>query len=98
LQVQAGKAQELEAELAKAKEADLTLRQEFERRLAEDKKILAAKYDAEVDELRTTQDVENEKHDAKVQELIDLRESDYNKYDAEVGVWHVRDCKIHAGL
>jgi hypothetical protein len=52
LQVQAGRAQELEAELTKAKEAELTLRQEFERWLAEDKKILAAKYDTEVDELR----------------------------------------------
>jgi hypothetical protein len=46
LQVQAGRAQELEAELAKTKEAELMLRQEFEQRLAEDKKILAAKYDA----------------------------------------------------
>jgi hypothetical protein len=46
LQVQAGRAQELEAELAEAKEAELTLRQEFEQWLAEDKKILTAKYDA----------------------------------------------------
>jgi hypothetical protein len=46
LQVQAGRAQELEAELAKAKEVELTLRQEFEQRLAKDKKILMAKYDA----------------------------------------------------
>jgi hypothetical protein len=52
LQVQAGRAQELEAELTKAKEVELTLRQEFERWLAEDKKILAVKYDTEVDELR----------------------------------------------
>jgi hypothetical protein len=98
LQVQAGRAQELEAELAKAKEAELTLLREFERWLAEDKKILVAKYDTEVDELRTAQDAKNEKRNAKVQELIDLWESDYDKYNAELGVWCACDRKIHAGL
>jgi hypothetical protein len=93
LQAQANKALGLEAELAKAKEAELTLQQEFVRRLAEDKKVLAAKYDAEVDELCVVQDAENKKRD-----LVDRRESDFEKYDAELGVWHARDCKIHAGL
>jgi hypothetical protein len=74
------------------------LRQEFEQRLAEDKNIFAAKYDAEVDALCMAQDIENEKCDAKVEELIDLQESDYDKYDAELGVWHARNRKIHAGL
>jgi hypothetical protein len=88
----------LEAELAKAKEVELTLQREVERRLAEAKKDLAAKYDAEVEKLRAAQDAGNEKRDTKVRELIDLRESDYEKYDVELGVWRARDCKIHAGL
>jgi hypothetical protein len=46
LQAQVGRALELEAELAKAREAELMLWQEFERRLAEEKKDLARKYDA----------------------------------------------------
>jgi hypothetical protein len=29
---------------------------------------------------------------------MDHRESDYDKHAAELGVWHTRDCKIHAGL
>jgi hypothetical protein len=77
---------------------ELTLRQEFERWLDEDKKVLMAKYDAEVDELRAAQDAENKKRDAKVQELVDHRESDFEKYDAELGVWRARDRKIHTGL
>jgi hypothetical protein len=86
LQVQAGRAQELEAKLAKAKEVELMLQWEFEWRLAEDKKILAVKYDAGVVELRMAQEVKNEKHDAKVWELIVLRESDYDKFATELGI------------
>jgi bifunctional ADP-heptose synthase (sugar kinase/adenylyltransferase) len=86
LQAQAGRALRLEAELAKAKEAELTLWQEFEQRLTEDKKVLAVKYDAEVDELHAAQDTENKKRDAKVQELMDCRESDFEKYDAKLGM------------
>jgi hypothetical protein len=58
----------------------------FERRLAEDKKVPAVKYNVGVDELRAAQNVENEKRDAKVQELMDHRESDFEKYDAKFGV------------
>jgi dihydrodipicolinate synthase/N-acetylneuraminate lyase len=72
LQAQASRAQELEAELAKAKEAESTLRLEIEQRLAKEKEILAVKYATEVDELRASQDIELEKRDAKVQRLSDL--------------------------
>jgi hypothetical protein len=65
LQAQASRAQELEAELAKAKEAESTLRLEIEQRLAKEKEIL-------VDELRASQDTELVKRDAKVQRLSDL--------------------------
>jgi hypothetical protein len=66
LQGQAGRAQELEVELAKDKEAESTLWQEFEQWLANEKKNLAAKYDSEVDELRTAQDAKDKRRDAKV--------------------------------
>jgi hypothetical protein len=66
LQAQADRAQELEMELAKAKEAESMLRLEFEQRLAKEKEILTAKYDTEVDELRTSQGVEIEKRDAEI--------------------------------
>jgi hypothetical protein len=56
LQVQTDRAQKLEAKLANAKEAESTLQQEFVQWLAKDKKILVAKYDSEVDELRAAQD------------------------------------------
>jgi hypothetical protein len=59
-------------ELAKAKGAESTLWLEFDQRLTKDKEILAAKYDTEVDELRTSQGVEIEKHDAEIQTLADL--------------------------
>jgi hypothetical protein len=75
-----------------------TLRQEFEQWLAKEKDNLAAKYDSEVDELRTVQDAKNKKRDAKVKNLMDIWESDYDKHSAEPGVWRARDRKIHAGL
>jgi hypothetical protein len=88
----------LEAELAKAKEAESTLRLEFEQQLAKEKEILAAKYATKVDELCPSQDIELEKRDAKVQRLSDLRESDHGRHAAELGVWCARDRKLHAGL
>jgi hypothetical protein len=72
LQAQADRAQELETELAKAKEAESMLRLEFAQRLTKEKEILAAKYDTELDELRASQGVELEKRDAKIQKLTNL--------------------------
>jgi hypothetical protein len=46
LQAQAAQTQELETELAKAREAESSLWLEFDRQLAEEKRILSAKYDA----------------------------------------------------
>jgi hypothetical protein len=66
LQAQADRALGLKAELVKANDAELTLRQEFERWLAEEKEDLMAKYNAEVVELRVAQDTENKKRGAKV--------------------------------
>jgi hypothetical protein len=58
--------------MAKAKDTELMLRQEFEWQLAEEKKYPVVKYDAEVEELHAAQDAENKKRDAKVQDLVDL--------------------------
>jgi hypothetical protein len=98
LQTQADRAQELETELAKAQEAESKLRLEFDQRLAKKKGILAAKYDTEVDELRTSQGVEIEKRDAEIRKLVALRGLDDDKHAVELSVWRARDRKLHAGL
>jgi hypothetical protein len=98
LRAQADKVLDLEAELAKAKDVESTLRQEFEQRLAKGKVELSTKYVAEVKELCVAQDAMNKERDTKVQELIDLQESDHEKHDVELGVWRGRDRKIHSIL
>jgi hypothetical protein len=98
LQAQADRAQELAMELAKAKEVESVLRLEFDQWLAKEKEILTVKYETEVDELLTSQGAEIEKRDAEIRKLADLREVDYDRHAAELGVWHVRDRKLHAGL
>jgi hypothetical protein len=54
LQSQAARAQELETELARARAAESKLRQEFDQWLAEEREVLAEKYEREVDEHRTS--------------------------------------------
>jgi hypothetical protein len=54
LQAQAVQAQELETELAKAREAESLLRLEFDRQLAEEKRILSAEFNSKANELRAT--------------------------------------------
>jgi hypothetical protein len=88
----------LEAELAKVKDAELTLRLEFEQRLAKEKEALSAKYDTKVEELRVAQDAKNKEHDAKLLELMDLREADGAKYPEELGVWQGWDRRNHSIL
>jgi hypothetical protein len=82
LQIQAARARELETGLAKVQEAESKLRLEFDQQLTKEKEILAAKYDTEVDELRTSQGVKIETCDTKVRELVALQ-----GLDAELGVW-----------
>jgi hypothetical protein len=66
--------------------------------LAKEWEILAAKYDAEVDELHTSLGVDVENRDAKIGELETLRRLDDEKHEAELSVWRARDRKLHAGL
>jgi hypothetical protein len=98
LQAQAVQAQELETELAKAREAESLLRLEFDRQLAEEKRILSAKFDSKVNDLRATLGSEVESRGAQIDKLETLRRLDSERYDKEIGVWRARDRKVQSGL
>jgi hypothetical protein len=86
LQVQAARAQELETELAKAREAESLLRLEFDRWLAEHKRILSAEFDSKVEELRATLGSEAERRGAQIDELETLRRLDSEWHDTTIGI------------
>jgi hypothetical protein len=88
----------LETELAKAREAELSLRLEFDRQLAEEKRILSAEFDSKANELRATLGSEVESRGAKIDELETLRRLDSERNDTEIGVWRARDRKVQSGL
>jgi hypothetical protein len=88
----------LETELAKVRGAESSLRLEFDRQLAEEKRILSMKYDREVNELRTTLESKIESRNAQINELETLRKLDSERHDKEVGVWRARDRKLQSGL
>jgi hypothetical protein len=94
LQAQAAWAQELEKELAKAREAELLLRLEFDRRLAKEQGVLSAKYASKVDELRASLETRVESRDAQINELETLRKLDSERHDKEIGVWRAHDRKL----
>jgi hypothetical protein len=98
LQTQAARAQELEADLAKAREAESSLQLEFDRRLAEEKRILSAEFDGKVRELHATLGSEVENRDAQIAELQTLRGLDSERFEKEIGVWRARDRKVQSGL
>jgi hypothetical protein len=94
MQDQAAWAQELETELTKAREAESSLRLEFDRRLAKEQGVLSAKYASEVDELRASLESRVESRDAQINELETLRKLDSERHDKEIGVWRARDRKL----
>jgi hypothetical protein len=94
LHAQAVRAQELETELAKAREAESSLRLEFDRQLAEEKRILSAEFGSKVDELGATLGSEVESRGAKIDELETLRKLDNERHDKEIGIWRARDRKV----
>jgi hypothetical protein len=98
LQAQAARAQELETELAKAREAGSSLQLEFDHRLAEEKRILSVEFDSKVKELHATLGSEVENRGAQIAELQTLRGLDSERYDKEIGVWRTRDRKVQSGL
>jgi ribosomal protein L1 len=63
------------------------LQLEFDQRLAKEKEILAAKYDAKVDELHISLGIDIENRDAKISELVTLRGLDDEKHEAKLSVW-----------
>jgi hypothetical protein len=98
LRAQAARAQELETELAKVRGVESSLWLEFDRQLAEEKRILSAQYDSEVDKLRTTLGNDVESRSAQIDELETLRRLDSERHEKEVGVWRARDRKVQSGL
>jgi hypothetical protein len=98
LQAQAARAQELEMELTKTREAESSLRLEFDRQLAKEQEILSAKYDSEVDELRASLEAKVESRDAKINELETLRALDSKRHDDDLSDWRTWDRKLHSGL
>jgi hypothetical protein len=98
LQAQAVRAQELETELANAREAESSLQLEFDRRLAEEKRILSAEFDSKVKELHATLGSEVESRGTQIDELETLRRLDSERYDKEIGVWRAHDRKVQSGL
>jgi hypothetical protein len=74
------------------------LRLEFDRWLAEEKKLLSAEYDGKVNELRATLGSKVESRGAQIDELQTLQGLDGERYDKEIGVWHARDRKVQSGL
>jgi hypothetical protein len=77
----------LEIELAKVRGAESSLRLEFDRQLAEEKRILSTKYDIEVNELRTTLGSKIESRGTLINELETLRKLDSERHDKEIGIW-----------
>jgi hypothetical protein len=98
LQAQAAWAQELETELAKAREVESSLRLEFDLQLAKEQGVLSAKYASEVDGLCVSLESKVENRDAQINELETLRKLDSEQHDKEIGVWHARDRKLQSGL
>jgi hypothetical protein len=98
LRAQAARVQELETELVKVRGAESSLQLEFDHQLAKEKRILSARHDSEVNELRTTLESEIKSRDAQIDELGTLRKLDSKRHDKEVGVWRARDRKVQSGL
>jgi hypothetical protein len=94
LQAQASRAQGLEADLAKAREAEASLQLEFDRRLAEEKRVLSPEFENKVTELRATLEGEAERRGAQISELETLRKLDSERHDTEIGIWRARDRKV----
>jgi hypothetical protein len=82
----------------KAREAESSLRLEFDRQLAKEQGILSAKYDSEVDELRASLESKVEGCDAEINKLKALRKLDSERHDKEIAVWRAWDRKLQSGL
>jgi hypothetical protein len=71
---------------------------EFDRQLAEEKGILSAKYDREMNELRASLESKVKSRDTQINELETIRKLDSERHDKEIDVWRTRDRKLQSGL
>jgi hypothetical protein len=74
------------------------LRLEFDRQLAEEKRIISVEFDSKVKELHATLGSEIERQGAQIDELETLRRLDSERHDMEIGIWRAHDRKIQSGL
>jgi hypothetical protein len=88
----------LETDLTKTREAELSLWLEFDRLLTEEREILSAKYNSEVNELRASLESKVENRDAKINELETLRAFDSKQHDDDLSAWRAWDRRLHSGL
>jgi hypothetical protein len=93
LGAQAAWVQGLETELMKTREAESSLRLEFDRRLTEEREILSAKHNSEVDGLRASLESKVANRDAKISELETLRAFDSKQHDDDLSAWRSWDSK-----
>jgi hypothetical protein len=98
LRAQAARAQGLETELMKTREAESSLRLEFDRRLTEEREILSTKYNSEVDGLGASLGSKVENRDTKISELETLQAFDSKQHDDDLSAWRAWDRKLHSGL
>jgi hypothetical protein len=98
LRAQAIRTQGLETELTKAREAESSLRLEFEGQLAEERKLLSAKYDGKVDKLCATLGSKVESRGTQIDEMQTLRGLDSECYEKEISIWCAHDRRVQSGL
>jgi hypothetical protein len=84
--------------LTKTREAESSLRLGFDSRLTEEREILSAKYNSEMDELRASLESKVKNHDAKISELETLQAFDSKQHDDDLSAWRAWDSKLHSGL
>jgi hypothetical protein len=88
----------LEIELTKTREAESSLRLEFDHRLTKEREVLSTKYNSEVDKFRALLESKVKSHDAKISELETLRALDSKQHDDDLSAWRTWDRKLHSGL
>jgi hypothetical protein len=71
----------------KAREAESSLQLEFDRRLTEEREILSAKHNREVDELRASLESKVKNRDAKISKLETLWAFDSKQCDNDLSAW-----------
>jgi hypothetical protein len=85
-------------EMMKTREAESSLWLEFDCRLTEEREVLSAKYNNEVDDLHASLESKVKNRDAKISELETLQAFDSKQHDDDLSAWRAWDRKLHSGL